>query len=97
MTVAIFRHNECYRILAALSWLARSIRGSRCGVAIEQLPQYSTNKSTLAHVRDVCINWRGLFIAGSSGPIADGVMMKKSFAHFKVKTPLHPALDTLQS
>src|SRR5258708_18609325 len=34
MTVAILRHNECYRILAALSWLARSIRGlrlRRCG------------------------------------------------------------------
>src|SRR5882762_4430678 len=29
MTVAISRHNECYRILAALSLLARSIRRSQ--------------------------------------------------------------------
>jgi hypothetical protein len=36
-------------------------------------------------------------MAGPSGLIADGVMMKKSFAHFKVKTLLHPALDTFRS
>src|SRR5260221_1959962 len=36
-----------------------------CGVAIEQLPQYSTNRSTVTHVRDVCINWKIIH----SGPI----------------------------
>jgi hypothetical protein len=92
MTVAILRHNECYRILAALSLLAVRFADRGCGVAIEQLPQYSTNRSIVAHVRDVCINWGGLFIAGPSGLIADGVMMKKPFARFKVKTPTPPGV-----
>src|SRR6267378_98536 len=49
MTIAISRHNECYRMLAVLSsWLGAN-RG--CGVAIERVLQYSTNRSAVAHVR----------------------------------------------
>jgi hypothetical protein len=55
MTLAIFGHSECYRMLAALSswaWISYArIRG--CGIAIEQLPQDSTNRSAVAHVRTI--------------------------------------------